>query len=354
MEVVCNGVDAAEWDAFVERQPRARFSHLSAYACVEKTYGYRPHYLAFRKAGRIVAVLPAFEARSYLFGRKLVSQPFSEYGGLLLDETLNGDDAAAIIDLLERHLRDNALPTLEMHGPGSLDRDIRQRRLLQANEQLCAYLVLDRPMETLWEKAFNRHVRKAVNKARREGLDVVERCDQDIILDRFFPLYLDSTARLGVPPHPARYFLDCLEAFGPRMKIFWALKDGKFLAGLLGFACGRRVAITNTVSDPDSWILRPNDLVHHDFIAWSVANGYGFFDFGSARYGGQQQYKKKWGCETEDDSYYFLRPEGAAQRVATFNSSSSGMALMSKIWARTMPRPAARLLGPHIRRHLVR
>src|SRR5262245_43472175 len=92
IELVEDFSDAAAWDSYVESHPEGRFSQLFGYRCVEHVYGYKPHYLSFLRAGRLVGVLPAFEARSALFGCRFLSQPFSEYGGFLLDEDL---DAAA-------------------------------------------------------------------------------------------------------------------------------------------------------------------------------------------------------------------------------------------------------------------
>ena len=138
------------------------------------------------------------------------------------------------------------------------------------------------------------------------------------------------------------------------MKLFSAFHEGKYVSGLLGFACGRRVSITTIASDKDAWPMRPNDLVHFELIGWSQRNGYDYFDFGSIRYQGQQQFKKKWGCVLDDDSYYFLEPKKPMRDVATFNTSSPTMTFMAKMWSKWMPPAGARALGPIIRRQLVR
>lgn len=346
--------DTAEWDRYVLAHPQSRFCHLSAYACLQSTYGYSPRYFAFRKGGKVVGGLPAFQMRSLFFGSRLVSQPFSEYGGLLLDDGLDEGDRHVIFGELRALTLAQGVPSLEMHGACGIEGADPQRYLVKDNAQHCAYLILDRPFDELWGMVFDRSVRKAVNKATRLGLTVVEECDAPIILNRFYPLYLRSMARLGVPPHTVRYFLDCFASFGSRMKIFWAVKDGEYVAGLLGFTCGRRVNITNTVSDPEHWPLNPNDLVHCEFIKWAQANGFKYFDFGSVRYDGQLMYKRKWGCTIDEHGYYFLSPEAGRSKVTTFNSSSPKMALMSKVWGRYTPAPVAERLGPFLRKHLVR
>lgn len=197
-------------------------------------------------------------------------------------------------------------------------------------------------------------VRKGVNKAQGHGVEAVAECDLAIIRERFYPLYLKSMKRLGVPPHSLAYYVRCSELLGDRLKIFWAVRDKEFLAGLLGFVCGDRVNIINIVSDPDSWKYAPNDLIHWEFIKWAAEAGLKHFDFGSVRYDGQRTYKKKWGAAFEDHGYYLLSRDASRAAQATFNSSSPRMMSMSKIWSSYVPETVAQLAGPLIRKHLVR
>jgi CelD/BcsL family acetyltransferase involved in cellulose biosynthesis len=344
--------DAAQWDAYVENHPQARFCHLFGYRCLESVYGYTPRYSAFLKNDRIVGVLPAFEVKSMLFGRRLVSQPFSEYGGLLLDEDLRQEDVEEIIHYLRASTA--GARSLEMHGRLGIGPHDCEQYLLKSNAQWYAYLPLDVSIDQMWSKVITYQVRKAVQKAQRSGLTVVERSDPETLVRDFYPFYLLSMKRLGVPPHSVQYYLRCQAAYGDRMKIFWAMRDGAPLAGLLGFSCGKRVNIINIVSDERAWEVRPNDLVHWEYIKWAHAAGYQFFDFGSIRYDGQLHFKRKWGCTIEDHGYYFLKKENSSEEMATFNSSSTMMKRFSSIWSRFVPQPIGSVVGPVLRKHLIR
>ena len=160
--------------------------------------------------------------------------------------------------------------------------------------------------------------------------------------------------RLGSPPHPLSYFVECRRAFGERLRIFWAITAGQRVAALLGLSCGQRVTIINTVSDERYWKLRPNDLVHWEYIRWAHENGYGWFDFGSVRYAGQEQFKRKWGCSMLDSGRFFLLPEGIQRGAKTFDSSGAVMAWASGTWSRWVPSFMAVRLGPILRRNLMR
>jgi CelD/BcsL family acetyltransferase involved in cellulose biosynthesis len=356
LDVINDFADQNAWDTYVHAHSESRFCHLFAYRCVEKAYGYRPRYFGFVKNNALVGVLPAFETASLFFGRRLVSQPFSEYGGFLLDADLAEEDFQEIIEHLKRFLSDRKLSGLEMHGlftkpPGDSD-----HYLTKTNPQSLAYLLLDRPPDELWKNVITYQVRKAVQKAERSGVKVIERSDESTLVSDFFPLYLDSMKRLGVPPHNMQYYLDCRAAFGDRLKIFWAIHEGRPISGLLGFECGKRISIINIVSDHRFWEVRPNDLIHWEYVKWAHSAGYEYFDFGSIRYEGQLQYKKKWGCTIVDHGYYHLARGKAArsESAETFNSSSGMMQKFSKMWADYVPQSVCRTIGPILRKNLVR
>jgi len=347
--------DRSAWDEFVEGHDQSRFCHLFDYGEVVRCYGYRPIRLAFASAGKLVAVLPVSATHSLLFGRKLVSQPFSEYGGLLVDPSLGRGEIDHVYDLLDDYLsRHSKLGVLEMHGNHGIAPHQPRARFVAQNPHHVAILLLDRPLNEIWHNVVQYSVRKGVNKSVAQGVEAVEECSDAIIRERFYPLYLRSMKRLGVPPHSLAYFTRCHEFLGDRMKIFWAKRNNEILAGLLGFACGRRVNIISIVSDAGAWKFAPNDAVHWAFIKWAAASGFRFFDFGSVRYEGQRTYKKKWGTVFEEHAHYFLSPDLAAVSKSTFSSSSPRMGQMAKLWSDHMPDKIAQLAGPVIRKHLVR
>ncbi|HEU5322339.1 MAG TPA: hypothetical protein VFX28_16155, partial [Methylomirabilota bacterium] len=71
------------WDRFVERHPLATVAHLGGWGRVAgRAYGHEAIYLAAAADGEVVGVLPLVLVRSRLFGRRLVSMPFLDYGGV--------------------------------------------------------------------------------------------------------------------------------------------------------------------------------------------------------------------------------------------------------------------------------
>lgn len=349
-----NYSSAQDWDAFVEGHPEARYCQLYHYSDAAAAYGFDARHLCFLKNEDIVGVLPAVRVTSLLFGRKLVSQPFSEYGGLLIAPDLTNDEIGHIIQLLKQVLLRYDIPCIEMHGCNGVSEENCSKYFSRRNPHQYAYLKLDRPIEELWRNVVRYEVRKAVSKAQRSNIIVEEQCDQENISRAFFPLYLQSMKRLGAPPHSLEYYIRCCQFFPHKMKIFWARRNGALIAALVGFTCGKRVNIVSTVSDPAFWDYRPNDLLHWEFIKWARDEGYEYFDFGSVRYKGQLRYKEKWGCTIRNHAYYFLTANDALPMRVTFDSSSRLMKAFANIWSTCVPLRLTQMAGPVIRKHLVR
>lgn len=346
--------DAAAWDSFVTRHEEGRFCHLFGYAAVLGCYAYIPRNICFLKHREIVGVLPAVQVNSAFFRPRLVSQPFSEYGGLLLDSGLGEDEVAEVFRALRTFgQRLGHVDAIEMHGNHGVPEHCRENWARPSVEYQVAVLPLNRSIDEIWRKVLEYSARKQINQAVKQGLTVDFTCNEQVIRDHFFPLYLRSMKRLGVPPHSVEYFLRCKQIFGERMIIVWAKKGAKPIAGLLGFSCGGRVSIVSIASDESEWSLRPNDFVHWELIKWAVEHNHGNFDFGSVRYQGQAVFKKKWGCNVIPHKLYVLPIRADAQPRA-INSSSRSMTAMANLWSRYMPHSPARVIGPIIRKHLAR
>src|SRR3954471_18024863 len=127
--------DAPAWDAYVESHPQSRFCQMYAYRYLEEVYGYKPRYSAFLKDNRLVGAVPAFEVKSMFFGRRFVSQPFSEYGGLLLDHDLNEQDVHEIMNWLKQFMKSSGVRAFEMHGRQGIGSHDCDRYLIQSNVQ---------------------------------------------------------------------------------------------------------------------------------------------------------------------------------------------------------------------------
>jgi hypothetical protein len=344
------------WDRCVLTHPEGRFCHLMGYKkVVEETYGYGAIYFAIEKDNRIVGVFPSFLCRSILFGKKIASQPFSEYGGMLAHQ-LTQHDYEEVFEGLTEAMRQRKVNLIEIHGGFGIPENIKEKHLFPVFSHHRAVLELSDNPDEIWKKKISYEARKAVRKAERGGVICYQKVDTDVITNKFYPLFLTSMKRLGAPPHPPAFYAKCGEHLKDHLKIFWAEYEGKTVAALLGFAVGKTIHIINIVSDNKYWDRRPNDLCHWSFIKWGCENGYNYFDLGSVRYEGQRRYKEKWGAEFQKYCHYVFAPGLKEKKIKSkaFDSSSKSMVFLSSAWHRLVPLKLSKFLGPMVRKQLAR
>jgi len=335
--------DAVEWDAFVNQHPEGRYSHLWGYrVALEKAYGYHCVYLKFQCDGKLCGVFPSIKHPRN--NGWLISQPFTEYGGPLTT-SLTADGSRQLTDLLLASAQQEKCRSIEVRGGMGSDALAEAGGWIKQPMHSYAVLQMDDP-EILWKKVVTHEARKGVNKARKAGLQFEIRRGASAVEDPFFQEYLASMKRLGVPPHSKQFFQHLAAGLGDRLVASWVMDGTRPAAILLGATSAQRVHIFVIASDPQAWPKRPSDLAHWELICWAYKEGLKAFDFGSARYGGQIQFKKKWGVELSDYGFYLIAPSGARSTLKsqTVQTSSKTMATMSAIWRKMMPLPITRLL----------
>jgi CelD/BcsL family acetyltransferase involved in cellulose biosynthesis len=345
--------DAKAWDEFVEGHPEGRFCHLWGFGQVlKRVYGYRCVYLNIRAGGELVGIFPSIALTHG--SPRLISQPFNEYGGPLTKD-LSADQYRQLTQALLRVAQLENCGSIEIRG--GIGCEAAEQAGGWVKKPLHSYAVL-RLNEggQLWRDSLTNEARKGVNRARRAGLTAEVRRGTRAVDSPFYKLYLLSMKRLGVPPHPARFFTHLADALGDRLVGAWVMSQAEPAAILLGSITGQRIQIWVTASDSRWWSERPNDLAHWELINWASAEGLRVFDFGAARYAGQIQFKKKWGVSLNEYCYYLVGPPnaGSTLKIRTVDSSSKIMTVMAGLWRRFVPLPLTPVLGPPIRKYLTK
>lgn len=345
--------DAEEWDKFVNDHREGRYCHLWGYRrALEKAYGYQCVYLKFLSGGNLCGVFPSI--RHARHGGWLISQPFDEYGGPLT-RNLSADQYRQLTDLLLDAAQEESCRSIEIRGGIGCDEAAQAGAWSRQPLHSYAVLNLDDP-EKLWRNALTNEARKGVNKARKSGLSAEIRRGVSAVQDPFYNLYLISMKRLGVPPHSRRFFEQLAAGIGDRLVAAWVMNRAEPVAVLLSATTGRRIHIFVIASDPRAWPMRPSDLAHWELVCWACHEGLQVFDFGSARYGGQIQFKRKWGVALHDYGFYLIaRPDLlTGLRIQTVRTASRSMAAMATLWRWLMPLPLTRVIGPPIRKYLTK
>jgi CelD/BcsL family acetyltransferase involved in cellulose biosynthesis len=301
MEIkILDSANQNKWDKFVNSHPKARFVHLSVYKdIIEKTYGYKGYFLYAEQNEEIVFVFPFFKVKTIFLRDKFISQPFSEYGGILFKQDADERQKKEAISNLEAFLKKTFLNQknfcIEIHGQEDEANFVNQYSDCK-NLHRIAVLKLG-PYKDIYD-GFDRQIRKSINKARRGGLKVYEDTSLESIRNKFYSLYFKHLKkRHGVPPYSLEFFLNCYRIAPKKIRIYFAEFKNKTVAALWGFLADNRIHISYNPSLKEYFDFRPNDLIHAEFIKWACENEFTYFDFGPASYPGQIYYKKKWGVD---------------------------------------------------------
>jgi hypothetical protein len=343
---------ADRWDTFVSAHPGGRAPHLTGFKrAVEETYGFRPFYRAYVRNGILRAVFPGFFHSSRLLGRKIISQPFNEYGGLLFAADAGPDERRRLLDEFERMalevLRLTRFGHLEMRHPAEAPSSDPHFRVLPLFRR--AVRTLAAP-DLLWAELASKD-RNIIKKARDFGLTFVEDSGPEAIRTRFYPLYLRTMKRLGTPPHPLAFFLRLSRYLTPNMKVFFVFAGRTPVAALVAWAVGRTVHVTDMCSDDAAFFLKPNDFGVWEFLRWSYDRGFEVFDFGPVRHRGQEIFKKKWNMDLPEYRYVYLSLKpGRPKNPYTGQEGISAIA--PALWRMLVPVGVGRVFGKYLRREV--
>jgi len=294
-------------------------------------------------------VLPLVEVKSKIFGNKIISTAYLEYGGFFGECCKN--NVSEILDKISKEYKENN-NYLEIRGATEEIDGVLSNypEVIKKNLYKRFVLHLDGGEEEVW-RGIQKWKKKAVRKALK-SVDVKEIPFSD--LEEFYSLYCQNMRQFGSPPYSQKYF----QSFYKHLvsnglgKIYGAYhKDnGKLIAALLGFCYGNRTHILIAVSDDKSQQFRPNDATHWTFIKWACQNSYKVFDFGRVREeSGQFEFKRKWGAELKELPSYFILWKG--KNIPLVDPSSKQYQLMLKLWKQT-PLVFTKLIGPKLRKGL--
>lgn len=337
MEISALEASTGEWDDFVRSRPEGTFCHLAAWRKVlADTMGHEPQYLMARGAdGAIRGVLPLFHLRSRVFGHRLVSMPFLNYGGPLGD----GEAVTALTDRAKAEAERLGADVLELRT-----RHAVPSTLQVSDRKVTVVLPLPEDPEELW-KSFKSKVRSQIRRPMKEELEPRIGADQ---LDPFYQVFAENMRDLGTPVLPKSLFQAIARAL-PEEAVFAAVyKDDEPVAGGAGFMFGDEFEITWASSLRAHNRSAPNMLLYWSLMEEMSRRGVGTFNFGRCTPGeGTHRFKLQWGSQDEPLPW-LTWPDGAANG----NGEPGRMTrLVSGAWQK-LPVPVANRLGPVVARQL--
>ena len=340
-----NESETKKWDEFVASHPKGSPYHLSCWLrTLQETYSFEPLlYVDQDDSGDIIGVLPCFIIRSLLTGSRLVSLPFSDYGGPLFKDQSGEKDV--LREIIKEH--ESSVKYIEIRSP-----------LQESSGFVCHnyykghILNLEVDLSALRKNIDKRTIQYSIRKAERAGIEIKEENNRHGI-EEFFRLNMLTRKKHGVPFQPKKFFENLLDNMVLKGYAFilLAIYDSKAIAGSLFFKSNKIIHYKYNASDPD-YLKKtsPNHSLTWHAIKQGCMEGYRFLDFGrtSPDNKGLMRYKEMWGTKTIDLPYfYYPQIRGASST----EESSLLYRMITGVW-RSLPDPIIEKIGPMIYKHM--
>jgi FemAB-related protein (PEP-CTERM system-associated) len=340
----CRLLEDAElpaWDRFVAEHPQASVYHLSVWRrIVAEAFGKQWYLVAALQDGEICAGLPLVHMQSRLFGNFLVSMPYVNYGGVLLDDKSFAEPLLQQAVTLARHLgaRHVELRHLANHYP----------HLPVSTSKVSMWLPLPETAEELFA-SFKAKLRSQVRKGEKNGLDV--RIGGAELLDDFHTVFLHNMRDLGSPAYGRAFFQGMLDAFPEtaRIVVVTGAQERPLAGGfLLGFR--DRIEICSASSLRKYNHLQSNMWLYWNCMKYACEQGYRIFDFGRSPVGSSTlAFKAQWGAQPVPHCWHYYLE--ASCDIPQLNPRNPKLRLAVQLWKR-LPLSVTRWLGPAIVKHL--
>jgi FemAB-related protein (PEP-CTERM system-associated) len=329
------------WDRYVESHPRATVAHLSAWGEIAReAYGHEAVYLRAEEDGEIRGVLPLVLVSSRLFGRRLVSMPFLDYGGVLT-EPGRGLEATLIDEALAqtRARRAQGLGLRQFHPEPVAwpTTDDRVTMLLELTTE-----------DAVW-KALPSERRNRVRKGEKAGLTATWGGAEG--LDDFYTVYAVNMRDLGSPVHSRRYFRAMLEALPGTARVLLVRdKDGRAVGAAVCLFFRDTIMVPWVSSLREAFALCPNFVLYWEVIRFGCRSGYRVLDLGrSFRTAGTFEFKRQWGARPHTLPWIFI--DAAPGRRPPVDRDATRFEPLIRAWKK-LPVPLANAVGPWIRRQV--
>lgn len=313
----------ADWDAHLDGAgEHCAYLRTDFVDFAGTVFGFRRFYVrALSDSGATLGVLPLILQRSPLFGRRLVSMPFFNYGGAIAADAVV---RRALTDAAAGLARDLGIGQLELRDRQPLDGVVARL------DKVSPMLDLPDSVDALSKKLGSK-LRSQIKRAERVAPEVVKGGGE--LVPEFFSVFAETMRDLGTPVYPRRFFDELFARCGRHCTVFVLRVNGRPAAAAILIAHGTTLEIPWAASLREFRAESVNMRLYWEVLKYAVEAGFRRFDFGRSTVdAGTYRFKLQWGA-VPVPSYWLYPLEDASAPPAPAGDSAT-MALARRTWTR--------------------
>jgi len=314
---------------------------------LSSTYGYEKYNFVAKHRSAVIGLFPFLFVKSKLFGNKLLSLPFCEYCGPLINS--DNDFSGQIMRVLLKEILVSAknlnVDYIEVRNPFSFGEVMLAEGFHVAKKYVTFEIDLSFPKEHLWQ-ALDKKTRNSIRKGMKNNLDICEIQNETELKDYFY-LYLKTQKKHGSPPHDFKLFQNLFRLnYQNSMNLFIAKYHGRPIAGIIVFHSKTKIYWWGGVSDPKFKSINASDVLLWTLVEWGINKGFLNFDLGRTRRNtAVHHFKKGWGGVEIPLTDYVFSVNGV--NSFTPDPAEGKYQILARIWSH-LPMTLTKSLGPII------
>lgn len=311
---------------------------------------YRPYYLVCNSSGQTKGCLPLMLVESWLFGKFLVSLPYLNSGGVVLqgeqgDAQVQKDVAFALIDRAVELADSLDVKHLELRHEMPWGHPAFNAK---REDKVHMRMALPEDSVTLLAK-YKSKLRSQLKKSGENDFEIAFGGEE--LLDGFYQVFSENMRDLGTPVYSPGLFREILRGLDASAS---GVASAELCVVRLGGApiCGALLVHQGERSEvPSASALRKfnatsvNMWMYHKLLERAIEKGAREFDFGRSSIGsGTYKFKEQWGAKPQSAvwQYYVRRGDPADMRP-----DSQGKKRLVQTWQK-LPVRLTRWIGPTI------
>jgi len=301
---IINTAKDKRWDEFVRNHPDGTVFHLSNWAEVMiRTYNFKPYYFVLEgESGNIKAGWPFFLVDNGVFGKKLISIPFTDYVNPLVNSE---NDYKKVFEKILQIYKIEKCKNIEIRGEIGNSNNTS----LKPNISFKNFILnlQGKFKSDIWNNLHS-SVKRGIKKAQKYNIRTVISSDLNAVRI-FYNMNVITRKKHGVIPQPYKFFLNLWQYIIQRKLgfVMLAILDNKPISSAIFLHYKGTMFYKYGASYTEYLKYRPNNLIFWQAINWGIKNNFRSLDFGrvSPDNKGLMNFKRHWGAEEFNLPYYY-------------------------------------------------